>query len=108
MILLLHGDWRVLLELDFNSGDLLVLLAMFGFATYGINIRRIPAEFHVPESLFAIILLGMVPLLRSEYWLVTRPHDSELLLKAMADWLDLLAIRERADAAAAHKAPQKP
>jgi drug/metabolite transporter (DMT)-like permease len=62
-LMLLHGDWRVLLDLSFNNGDLLVLLAMFGFATYGINIRRIPQEFHVRESLFAIILFGMIPLL---------------------------------------------
>ena len=61
--MLLQGDWHVLLDLDFNPGDFVVLLAMFGFATYGINIRRIPAEFHVTESLFAIILLGLVPLL---------------------------------------------
>jgi drug/metabolite transporter (DMT)-like permease len=62
-LMLLQGDWRVLVELSFNPGDLVVLLAMFGFAAYGINIRRIPAEFHVRESLFAIILLGLVPLL---------------------------------------------
>jgi drug/metabolite transporter (DMT)-like permease len=62
-LMLLHGDWRVLVALDFNPGDLVVLLAMFGFAAYGINIRRIPAEFHVTESLFAIILLGLLPLL---------------------------------------------
>ncbi len=62
-LMLLQGDLRVLRELDFNPGDLVVLLAMFGFAAYGINIRRIPADFHVTESLFAIILLGLVPLL---------------------------------------------
>jgi len=62
-LMLLRGDWNVLVDLSFNAGDLLVLLAMFGFAAYGINIRRIPQEFHVSESLFAIILLGMVPLL---------------------------------------------
>ena len=62
-LMLLQGDWRVLVDLSFNGGDLLVLLAMFGFAAYGINIRRIPAGFHVRESLLGIILLGMVPLL---------------------------------------------
>lgn len=62
-LMLLQGDWRVLQGLDFNPGDLVVLFAMFGFAAYGINIRRIPAEFHVTESLFAIILLGLIPLL---------------------------------------------
>jgi drug/metabolite transporter (DMT)-like permease len=61
--MLVRGDWQVLFGLDFNPGDLIVLLAMFGFAAYGINIRKIPAEFHVTESLFAIILLGLIPLI---------------------------------------------
>ena len=60
--MLVQGDLQVFLALDFNPGDLIVLLAMCGFAAYGINIRRIPAEFHVTESLFAIILLGLIPL----------------------------------------------
>jgi drug/metabolite transporter (DMT)-like permease len=61
--MMLRGDWRVLLLLDFNAGDLVILLAMFGFATYAINIRRIPADFHAIESLFAIIVLGTISLL---------------------------------------------
>jgi hypothetical protein len=39
-----------------------VLLAMFGFATYPINIRRIPAVFTTVQSLFALIVLGSLPL----------------------------------------------
>ncbi len=60
--MLVQGNPRVFLQFDFNPGDLVVLLAMFGFAAYGINIRRIPAALHVTESLFAIILLGLIPL----------------------------------------------
>jgi len=36
-----------------------VLLAMFGFATYAINIRRIPGHYAVTDSLFVVILFGL-------------------------------------------------
>ena len=62
-VILTRGDIGALRHFAFNGGDLLVLLAMLGFATYGINIRKIPAEFHVTESLFAIIVLGALLLL---------------------------------------------
>lgn len=62
-VILVHGDLGALRHFVFNGGDLLVLLAMLGFATYGINIRRLPAELHVTESLFAIIVLGTLLLL---------------------------------------------
>ena len=61
--ILLQGNWQTILQLDFNQGDLIILLAMFGFASYGINIRKIPADFHVTESLFGIICTGTVLLL---------------------------------------------
>jgi drug/metabolite transporter (DMT)-like permease len=61
--MILRADWQVLSSLSFNRGDLIVLLAMFGFATYAINIRRIPREFSAVQSLFAIIIFGLVPLL---------------------------------------------
>lgn len=57
-LMLLRGDLEVLVQQRLNLGDLLILLAMFGFASYGISIRRIPQEFHVRESLFAIVVLG--------------------------------------------------
>jgi len=58
-LIVLRGDWLHLAQLDFNGGDLLVLLAMFGFATYAINIRRIPRRYGVTESLFAVIVFGL-------------------------------------------------
>ncbi len=62
-IILVQGNLGALLHFAFNGGDLLVLLAMLGFATFGINIRLLPGELHVTESLFAIIVLGTVLLL---------------------------------------------
>ncbi len=60
ILILLRGEWLGLQALSFNAGDLMVLVAIFGFATYGINIRRIPQEFTVTESLFAVISLGVI------------------------------------------------
>ena len=61
--IILRADWQVLSSLSFNRGDLIVLLAMFGFASYAINIRRIPDEYTPAQSLFAVIIFGIVPLL---------------------------------------------
>ena len=61
-LMIMRADWQVLSSLSFNRGDLIVLLAMFGFACYAINIRKIPAVFASTESLFAVILFGLVPL----------------------------------------------
>lgn len=61
--MIIRGDVQMLLSLDYNPGDLVVLLAMFGFSTYAINIHKIPQNFHVVESLFAIITLGTIMLL---------------------------------------------
>lgn len=62
-LMVIRGHWQALWTLDFNTGDLVVLFAMFGFATYAINIRRIPQVLHVSESLFAVILCGLLMLL---------------------------------------------
>jgi len=58
-LIVLRGEWLHLAQLEFNGGDLLVLLAMFGFATYAINIRRIPGHYAVTDSLFVVILFGL-------------------------------------------------
>lgn len=58
-LIVLRGEWLHLAQLEFNGGDLLVLLAMFGFATYAINIRRIPRRYTVTDSLFVVIVFGL-------------------------------------------------
>lgn len=58
-LIVLRGEWLHLAQLEFNGGDLLVLLAMFGFATYAISIRRIPQRYAVTESLFVVIVFGL-------------------------------------------------
>ena len=60
--MIVRGQWQLLTSLAFNTGDLIILLAMLGFATYAINIRRIPHDLKGPQSLFVIILFGLLPL----------------------------------------------
>ncbi len=61
--MILRGDWQGFGSLSFDRGDLIVLLAMFGFAGYAINIRKLPGDFTALQSLFAVIIFGIIPLL---------------------------------------------
>ncbi len=58
-----RADWLVLRSLSFNHGGLIQLAAMFGFATYAINIRKIPKGFTTAEALFAVIIFGSIALI---------------------------------------------
>ncbi|MFQ5982441.1 MAG: DMT family transporter [Woeseiaceae bacterium] len=62
-IMLSTGDWTVLVNLEFNVGDLIALAAMFGFASYALNLRKLPKELSVLESLFGITVAGSILLL---------------------------------------------
>ncbi|MFI0415410.1 MAG: DMT family transporter [Candidatus Thiodiazotropha sp.] len=62
-VMLFHGSWSAVLELEINSGDLLTLLAVCGFSAYAINVSRIPLELSSLESLFGIIVTGCIILL---------------------------------------------
>ncbi len=63
VVMLSKGNWQMLASLDLNFGDLIALCAMFGFASYSINIKNIPARLSTLEALFAIIIIGCVLLL---------------------------------------------
>jgi drug/metabolite transporter (DMT)-like permease len=84
--MILRADWQVLSSLSFNRGDLIVLLAMFGFATYAINIRRIPGELTPAQSLFGVIVFGLVPLL--PFYLV----ESVVYRTVSVTWHTLLVV----------------
>ena len=51
-------DLDVLLHLQFNGGDILILLGSVGYALYAINIKKIPKALSTSESLFIIIVSG--------------------------------------------------
>jgi len=61
-VILVKGDWQTLSALDFNDGDLVAMIGMCGFATYALNIRRIPASLTNVEALFAMIVIGCTAL----------------------------------------------
>ncbi len=63
VIMLSMGDWAVLTNLQFNVGDLLALAAIFGLASYALNLRKLPKELSVVESLFGITVAGSLMLL---------------------------------------------
>lgn len=62
VVLLSKADWRMIIELQINIGDIIALLGILGFATYAININKIPKELRATESLFIIIMLGSLAL----------------------------------------------
>jgi drug/metabolite transporter (DMT)-like permease len=61
--MIVRGDINTLFEIGFNPGDMIVLLAMLGFAAYAINIRRLPPQLSTVESLFAVIVFGTLAVL---------------------------------------------
>lgn len=82
-VMLFRGSWLAVLELEFNSGDLLTLLAVCGFSAYAINVSRIPAGLSALESLFGIIVIGCIILLPfylvEAIWFMAMPMDMETL-----------------------------
>ncbi|MEW7973842.1 MAG: DMT family transporter [Candidatus Thiodiazotropha endolucinida] len=78
-VMLFHGSWSAVLELEINSGDLLTLLAVCGFSAYAINVSRIPLELSSLESLFGIIVTGCIILLPfylvETIWFMIMPMD---------------------------------
>ena len=63
LVMLSRGHWEVLIGLQMNTGDLITLLAMCGFAGYAVSLFRIPEELSFVESLFGIIVMGSLALL---------------------------------------------
>ena len=63
VVMLSEGDWTNLSNLQSNAGDLIALGAIFGLAVYALNLRLLPRDLSVVESLFAISLTGSLMLL---------------------------------------------
>ena len=62
-IMVFEADWRAAAALEFNIGDILVLLGTIGYAAYAINIRNMPHDLGLAASLFVIMVAGSVLLL---------------------------------------------
>ena len=53
-------DLAALLHLQFNKGDILILLGSMGYSLYVINLRKIPETLSPSEALFMIIVTGCI------------------------------------------------
>jgi drug/metabolite transporter (DMT)-like permease len=62
-VMVSRANLALLVDLDFQPGDFVALLAMCGFSGYALNLHRLPRELSGVESLFAITLAGTVMLL---------------------------------------------
>jgi drug/metabolite transporter (DMT)-like permease len=63
IVMLAEGDWTNLSQLRYNEGDLIALAAMLGLSAYALNLRRLPSDLSMIESLFVITLTGSLLLL---------------------------------------------
>ena len=62
-VMVSRGSWSVITGLDFNIGDILVIIAICGYAFYAINIRRVPRELGTFPALLVILVSGSLFLL---------------------------------------------
>ncbi|MDH3695503.1 MAG: DMT family transporter [Gammaproteobacteria bacterium] len=68
--IILKGDWRLLLDISFNRGDLLMLCAMPNWAFYSVMLKRRPMELDANLLLISTISIGLalqVPLFLWEF-----------------------------------------
>lgn len=62
-IMVTRADWQVVVTMGLNPGDLLVILAIIGYAFYAVNIRRMPHDLSTFASLSVILIVGSLFLL---------------------------------------------
>ena len=68
LVMVTKANLQILVKLQFNLGDLLVLLAVCGFSGYSLLLRSLPSELNGSEKLFSIALTGAVLLLPFYLW----------------------------------------
>lgn len=62
-VMVTRASWSTIANLDFNTGDILVIIAICGYAFYAINIRKLPGELGTFPALFVILVSGSLFLL---------------------------------------------
>ncbi len=75
-----RGDVRALLALDFGTGDLVILFAIFLWALYSVLLRHWPSELK-PLNFLATIMIGGIVLLLPAF-VVERWLGAEIILTA--------------------------
>ena len=63
IIMACRGDWAVLASFGFNTGDIVIFIATFGFSAYALNVHRVPGEMGLFASLFLIGMAGSLLIL---------------------------------------------
>jgi drug/metabolite transporter (DMT)-like permease len=90
-IMISRADLGVIRSLDFNIGDLITVVATIMYASYAVNLRRMPAGLGVFPSLAVILVFGTIFLtpawLIEHYYYRPTPFTWELL-----GWSLVLAI----------------
>ena len=74
-VLIARGDPRAILALDFNAGDLLVLVAYVSWALYAVYLRLAPRSLDQRAMLFLLLFFGALMLIPGYLieWAVDRP-----------------------------------
>lgn len=62
LVIILRGDLAALMTLSLHGGDLIMLLAITGFALYTVLLRRVPAEIGPMLILIVVQILGAITL----------------------------------------------
>ena len=62
-LIIVAGDLRSLVGLEFNRGDMLVLCAGLAWALYSVNLKRFPADLHPFSYLMGIMIAGVLGIL---------------------------------------------
>jgi drug/metabolite transporter (DMT)-like permease len=68
LIMVTRADLEVLRTLSFNTGDIVVFIATFGYAAYALNVYRLPHEMGLFTSLFLVSVAGTVVIFPFYVW----------------------------------------
>ncbi len=78
ILVVTHGDPERLLRLEFVAGDLMIALAMFGWAIYTIFVGRLPTR--LPPIAFMCVLSFLAALMLLPVWLWEISQGEEITL----------------------------
>jgi drug/metabolite transporter (DMT)-like permease len=62
-VMVSRADWNTIAKLNFNTGDLLIIIAIMGYALYSINIRKMPKDISPFTALSVILFVGSMLIL---------------------------------------------
>ena len=91
IVMVSQASFRTLQLLEFNSGDLIMLIAIFGYGSYANTLRKIPTDFSLIVLIFGVCLAGCIELLPfyiyESFTYMTMPTDWVTIM-----WIMVLAL----------------